>query len=36
MGPNTRAAIMKFQADKNLPQTGALDAPTLNALNAPR
>ena len=33
MGPNTRTAIIKFQADKNLPQTGALDSPTLNALN---
>ncbi len=36
MGPNTRAAITKFQADRNLPQTGTLDAPTLNALNTPR
>lgn len=34
MGPATRSAIMKFQADRNLPQTGALDDPTLNALNA--
>jgi phage tail tape-measure protein len=34
MGPNTRAAILKFQADHNLPQTGALDSPTLTALNA--
>ncbi|MFO1304325.1 MAG: peptidoglycan-binding domain-containing protein [Burkholderiales bacterium] len=33
MGPNTRSALMKFQADHNLPQTGALDTPTLNALN---
>lgn len=33
MGPNTRAAITKFQADRNLPQTGALDGPTLTALN---
>ncbi|MFO1313925.1 MAG: peptidoglycan-binding domain-containing protein [Burkholderiales bacterium] len=36
MGPNTRAAITRFQADHNLPQTGTLDAPTLNALNMPR
>lgn len=36
LGPNTRTAIMKFQADHNLPQTGALDAPTLNALNTTR
>lgn len=36
MGPNTRAAIAKFQADRNLPQTGALDAPTMNALGTPR
>ena len=34
MGPATRSAITKFQADHNLPQTGALDDPTLNALNA--
>ena len=34
MGPNTRAAIMKFQADKNLPQTGTLDSATMSALNA--
>jgi len=33
MGPNTRSAITKFQADHNLPQTGALDGPTLTALN---
>ena len=36
MGPNTKSALMRFQADHNLPQTGALDAPTLNALNTPR
>jgi hypothetical protein len=34
MGPTTRAAIMKFQADKNLPQTGTLDTATMSALNA--
>jgi len=34
MGPATRSAVTKFQADHNLPQTGALDDPTLNALNA--
>ena len=33
MGPATRSAIMKFQADNKLPQTGALDGPTLTALN---
>lgn len=36
IGPNTRAALTKFQADHGLPQTGALDAPTLDALNTPR
>lgn len=34
MGPTTRSAIMKFQADHNLPQTGNLDSATMNALNA--
>jgi len=34
MGPATRSAVTKFQADHKLPQTGALDDPTLNALNA--
>jgi hypothetical protein len=33
MGPNTRAAIMKFQADNGLPQTGSLDQATRDALN---
>jgi phage tail tape-measure protein len=33
MGPTTRSAIMKFQADHNLPQTGTLDSATQNALN---
>lgn len=31
-GPNTQAAIRKFQADKGLAQTGMLDAPTKAAL----
>lgn len=33
MGPQTRAAIEKFQADQNLSQTGKLDQKTLAALN---
>jgi hypothetical protein len=32
MGPHTRAAIMKFQADNGLPQTGSLDGATRDAL----
>jgi hypothetical protein len=32
MGPNTRAALQKFQADHNLPQTGTLDSATRDAL----
>lgn len=32
MGPQTQNAIYKFQADKNLPQTGILDTKTLKAL----
>lgn len=32
LGPNTRAAIMKFQADNGLPQTGSLDEATRDAL----
>jgi hypothetical protein len=32
MGPNTRAAIQKFQADNGLPQTGSLDPATRDAL----
>jgi photosystem II stability/assembly factor-like uncharacterized protein len=31
-GTRTVAAIRRFQADKDLPQTGRLDDPTLNAL----
>ena len=34
MGPTTRSAIMKFQADHNLPQTGTLDSATTSALNS--
>lgn len=33
VGPQTRAAITKFQADQNLAQTGRLDQKTLAALN---
>jgi hypothetical protein len=33
MGPNTRNAILRFQQDKGLTQTGALDGATLAALN---
>lgn len=33
MGPQTRAALKKFQADKNLPQSGQLDQKTMAALN---
>lgn len=36
MGPNTRAAVSKFQADHNLPATGTLDGATLNALGINR
>ncbi len=32
MGPTTRAAVARFQADHNLQQTGTLDDATLNAL----
>jgi peptidoglycan hydrolase-like protein with peptidoglycan-binding domain len=32
LGPHTRSAIMKFQADQNLPQTGSLDSATMRAL----
>ena len=32
MGPNTQDAIRRFQADKNLTQTGMLDESTRNAL----
>jgi Putative peptidoglycan binding domain len=31
-GPATRNALLKFQADKGLTQTGTLDSATLNAL----
>ena len=33
MGPTTRAAIQKYQADHNLPQTGMLDPATQSSLN---
>ena len=36
MGPNTQDAIRRFQADKNLPQTGTLDSATMNALGIKR
>lgn len=32
MGPNTRSALMKFQQDKGLTQSGTLDGATLAAL----
>ncbi len=32
-GPQTRAAVLKFQADKALPQTGDLDLNTMEKLN---
>ena len=34
VGPKTRAALRKFQADMGLSQTGRLDHHTLAALNA--
>ncbi|HEU5450559.1 MAG TPA: peptidoglycan-binding domain-containing protein [Terriglobales bacterium] len=33
MGPRTRAALRKFQADQNLAQTGELDVNTMEKLN---
>jgi len=36
MGPATRSAVSKFQADHNLPQTGSLDGATLSALGISR
>lgn len=33
LGPQTRAAVKKFQADQNLAQSGQLDQKTLAALN---
>lgn len=32
IGPRTRDALRKYQKDHNLPQTGELDPPTVNAL----
>ena len=34
MGPNTEGAIRRFQEQQQLPLTGALDEPTVNALHA--
>jgi hypothetical protein len=34
-GPQTTAAITRFQQARHLPRTGSLDAPTLRALAAP-
>ena len=36
IGPATRSAVSKFQADHNLPQTGSLDNATLSALGVNR
>lgn len=33
VGPRTRAAVSKFQADQGLPQTGRLDVTTMEKLN---
>ncbi len=33
MGPKTKAALQKYQSDKQLPQTGRLDQKTMGALN---
>lgn len=33
IGPKTRAALQKYQADKQLPETGRLDQKTMAALN---
>ncbi len=33
LGPSTRAALAKFQADQKLPQTGDLDVATMSKLN---
>lgn len=33
VGPQTRAALQKFQSSQNLPQTGRLDQKTMAALN---
>ncbi|MEM8878373.1 MAG: peptidoglycan-binding protein [Pseudomonadota bacterium] len=34
LGPSTRAAIMRFEADRNMPQTGQVSDQLLNALAA--
>ncbi len=33
MGPKTKAALQKYQSDKQLPETGRLDQKTMAALN---
>lgn len=33
VGPETRTAIKRFQAENGIPQSGELDTATLNALN---
>lgn len=35
-GPKTRAAVLAFQRDKRLPETGVVDSELLRALKAPR
>lgn len=35
-GPNTQRAVRRFQAERGLPQTGALDSATLSALGVNR
>ena len=35
-GPNTQRAVRRFQAERGLPQTGALDGATLSALGVNR
>jgi len=36
LGPNTRAAVRRFQAERGLAQTGTLDSSTLSALGVIR
>jgi carboxyl-terminal processing protease len=36
MGPKTQAALRDFQKEQKLPQTGRLDAQTLEKLGVPR
>jgi hypothetical protein len=35
-GPNTQSAVLRFQADRGLPQSGTLDGATLSALGVNR